>query len=45
MNKIKPLEKMSIKEIKGLIIWAEREILIYEGFINKLKKESRGRRK
>ena len=49
MNKIRPMvlffKEMSIKELKEWIMWAENEIFEYEEFINKLKKESRGRRK
>lgn len=42
---VKPLNQMTVKELKERIQWAENEIVEYEEFIQKIKEESRGRRK
>ena len=42
---VKPINKITIKELKKWQKFAENEILEYENFIQKVKVELRGRRK
>ena len=42
---IKPINKMTIKDLKKLQQGAENEIVEYENFIQQIKKELRRRRK
>ena len=39
------LNKVSEKDLKDLLLWAEKEIKEWEDFIQTIKKELRGRRK
>ena len=44
-TKVKPINKMTIKDLKKLQQGAENEIVEYEEFIYQIKEELRGRRK